>query len=358
MKRLVVISLLACTLRAQPPSDSEIRAILADRIDKQKASVGISVGVIDANGRRFVSHGTFAVDDTRSVGRDTMYEIGSITKVFTSLVLSDMVQRGEISLDDPVARHLPPEVKIPERGGHKITLVDLATQTSGLPRMPANFLPKDFTNPYADYPAERMYDFLRGYTLTRDIGSQYEYSNLGVGLLGNALAWRAGMDYEKLIRTRVTGPLKMESTAITLSTAMKDRLARGHNPARKPTANWDLTGFAGAGALRSDVDDMLTFLAANLGYVESPLAKAMAAMTKTRRPGPSKDLEIALAWHILHRGDREIVWHNGGTGGYRTWTGYDPKARIGVVILSNMSSSVDDIGGHLIDPTIPVSPAK
>src|SRR5215831_5590766 len=169
MKPFALIPLLTCALHAQPPSDSQIRDILADRIDKQKANVGISVGIADANGRRYINYGMFAVDDPRPVGRDTVYEIGSITKVFTSLILSDMVQRGEVSLDDPVNKYLPAGVKIPERGGRQIILVDLATQTSGLPRMPANFLPKDFTNPYADYTVERMYDFLRGYTLTRDV---------------------------------------------------------------------------------------------------------------------------------------------------------------------------------------------
>jgi CubicO group peptidase (beta-lactamase class C family) len=357
MKLLILIPI-ALALRAQAPSDADIRAILADRIDTLHRNVGISVGVIDSAGRRFVSYGTFGINDSRPVDRDSVFEIGSITKVFTSLVLADMVQRGEVSLNDPVAKYLPPDVQVPERGGRKITLVDLATQTSGLPRMPGNFAPKDPNNPYADYSAERLYDFLRGYTLPRDIGAKYEYSNLGVGLLGQALAHRAGVDYEALIRSRITGPLKMDSTGIALSPSMKQRLAHGHTDARQPAANWDLPAFAGAGALRSDVADMLTFLAANLGYVESPLAKAMAAMTRTRRPGPSKDIEIALAWHITHHGDREIVWHNGGTGGYRSWAGYDPKSRVGVVVLSNMSSSVDDIGQHLIDSTLPLDKLK
>jgi CubicO group peptidase (beta-lactamase class C family) len=355
MKPLAVASLLACALRAQAPSDAEIRAMLADRIDTLHRNVGISVGVIDANGRRFVNYGTFGGKDRRPVGRDTVFEIGSITKVFTSVLLSDMVQKGEVSLDDPVAKYLPPDVKVPERAGKKITLVDLATQTSGLPRMPSNFAPKNPDNPYADYPAERMYEFLSGYTLTRDIGEKYEYSNLGVGLLGNALARRAGMSYEALVRARIADPLKMTSTTITLSPAMKERLASGHNEMRQPVSNWDLTGFAGAGALRSDAEDMLTFLAANLGDIDTALTKAMAAMPRTRRPGPTKDIEISLAWHITHRGDREIIWHNGGTAGYRSWAGYDPKARVGVVVLSNMSNSVDDIGLHLIDSTMPLA---
>jgi CubicO group peptidase (beta-lactamase class C family) len=357
MKRCVYLLIFAAALRAQVPSDAEIRAILADRIDTLHQGVGIVVGIIDANGRRFVSYGNFSVKDQRPVGSDTVFEIGSTTKVFTSAILADMVQRGEVSLDDPVAKYLPTDVKMPQRGGKQITLIDLATHTSGLPRMPPNFAPKDIDNPYADYTVANLFHFLSSYELTRDIGSKFEYSNLGVGLLGQALARRAGMDYEALVRARVTGPLKMENTRIALSPEMKSRLAVGHNEARQPAANWDLPTFAGAGALRSDARDMLTFIAANLGYVESPLGPAMAAMTKVRRPGNGPQSDIALAWIAAKREGRVIYWHNGGTGGYRSFFGYDPKSRVGVVLLSNMSTrtGVDDIGLHLLDSSLPLA---
>jgi CubicO group peptidase (beta-lactamase class C family) len=357
MMKLLALTSFAAVLCAQAPSDAEVRAMLAERIDTLHRGVGIAVGIVDANGRRFYNHGTFAVDDPRPIANDTIFEIGSVTKVFTSLLLADMVQRGEVSLDDPIAKFLPPDVKVPERGGKKITLIDISTQTSGLPRMPNNFAPKDPNNPYADYGVDRLYAFLSGYELTRDIGEKYEYSNLAVGLLGTALARRSGMEYEALVRQRITGPLKMESTGITLTPAMKSRLAIGHGDTRQRVANWDLTSLAGAGALRSDAADMLAFIAANLGYSESPLAKQMAAMTKIRRTGPTKDIEIAMGWHITHRDDREIIWHNGGTGGYRTWVGFDPKARVGVVAFSNLSNAVgvDDIGMHLIDPSAPLA---
>jgi serine-type D-Ala-D-Ala carboxypeptidase/endopeptidase len=357
MKRCFYLLVTALALYAQAPTDAEIRAILADRIDKLHQNVGIAVGIIDANGRRFVSYGNFSVKDPRPVGSDTVFEIGSTTKVFTSTILAGMVQRGEVSLDDPVAKYLPAEVKIPQRGGKQITLVDLATHTSGLPRMPSNFKPKDAGNPYADYTLADLFQFLSSYELTRDIGSKFEYSNMGVGLLGQALARRAGTDYETLVRARVTGPLKMENTRIVLSPEMKAHLAVGHNEAREPTANWDLPTFAGAGALRSDARDMLSFIGAHLGYVESPLAPAMAAMTKVRRTGDVPQTEIALAWIVAKRDGREMFWHNGGTGGYRSFMGYDPKSRVGVVVLSNMSTGVgvDDIGMHLLDSSAPLA---
>ena len=170
--------------------------MLVDRIDVQHQSVGIVIGVIAPEGRRVIAYGHLEKGDSRPLNGDTIFEIGSVTKVFTSLLLADMVQRGEVALDDPVAKYLPPEVRMPERNGRSITLVDLSTHTSGLPRLPANLNPKDLNNPYADYSVEQLYQFLSGYQLTRDIGSRYEYSNLGGGLLGHVLARRAGMDYD------------------------------------------------------------------------------------------------------------------------------------------------------------------
>jgi CubicO group peptidase (beta-lactamase class C family) len=339
------------------PSDAEIRKILVDRIDAQKQSVGIVVGVIEPSGRRVVSYGQLAKNDPRPLNGDTLYEIGSITKVFTSLLLAEAVERGEVALTDPVGKFLPAAVKVPERGGRSITLQDLATHTSGLPRMPNNFAPKDPANPYADYSAENLYAFLSGYQLTRDIGTEYEYSNLGGGLLGHALTLRArATDYESLVHARVIVPLGMTSTAITLSPALKARLAAGHGATLQPVANWDLAALAGAGALRSTTNDLLTFLAANLGYVQTPLAPAMAAMLKVRRPTTAPNLAVALGWHVFSVHDKEIVWHNGGTAGYRTFIGFDPKARVGVVVLSNAGTPAgpDDIGRHLLDLESPL----
>ena len=199
-----VLSLMAqSSTKSAFPTDAQIRDPLVERIDKQQQSVGIVVGVIDSTGRRTISYGKFDTGDNRAVDGNTIFEIGSVTKVFTSLLLADMVQRGEVALTDSVAKYLPAGVKMPERNGRQITLEDLATHTSGLPRLPTNLSPKDAANPYADYSVEQLYQFLSGYQLTRDIGSQYEYSNLGGGLLGHVLARRAGMDYEKFVRSRI-----------------------------------------------------------------------------------------------------------------------------------------------------------
>lgn len=360
---VIGMAALLCFVAAQSPSrsgmlsDAEIRQILVDRIDAQHRTVGIVVGIINAEGQRIVSYGHLNQSDTRPLNGDTIFEIGSVTKVFTSLLLSEMVQRGEVALNDPVVKFLPAGVTVPQRGGKQITLVDLSTHTSGLPRMPSNFAPKDPNNPYLDYSVEQLYQFLSTYQLPRDIGSQYEYSNLGGGLLGLALARRAATDYGSLVRQQICTPLGMNDTRIQLTSDMKARLAVGHDAELKPVENWDLTpAFAAAGALRSDANDLLKFLAANLGNTTTPLASSMAAMLSVRRPTDAAGLEVALGWHIFTANNKEIVWHNGGTGGYRSFVGFDPRSRVGVVVLSNAETveGVDDIGHHLLDPQVPL----
>jgi D-alanyl-D-alanine-carboxypeptidase/D-alanyl-D-alanine-endopeptidase len=354
----VIFAILLRTAFAQAPPDSEIRKILADRIGAENLGIGIVVGLIDPKGRRVVAYGSLARNDKRPLNGDTVFEIGSMTKVFTSLVLMDMVQKGEVAVTDPVSKYLPASVKVPERDGKKITLQDLSTQSSGLPRMPSNFTPKDPSNPYVDYSVEQLYQFLSGYQLTRDIGAKYEYSNLGVGLLGQVLSLRAGTDYETMVRSRICEPLGMNNTRVTLSPEMKARLAIGHGPGADAVANWDLSpATAGAGGLRSTANDILTFLAANLGITKTPLAAAMAAEVSIRRPAGAPDMEIAYAWHVQTKNGNSIIWHNGGTGGYRTYMGYDPKSREGVVVLSNISTPAgpDDIGRHLLDASYPLA---
>lgn len=352
--------------KAQPPAwtvpdEAAIQAILTQRIDVEKAGVGIVVGVVDARGRRYVSHGVRHAADARPVDARTIFEIGSMTKVFTSLLLAIAVEKGEVRLDDPVEMYLPSGVKVPERGGRKITLIDLATHSSGLPRMPGNFQPADPTNPYADYTAEQLWAFLGSYALPRDIGAKYEYSNVGAGLLGQALCRRANLGFGELVHRRITGPLGMASTTDDLSPAQAARLAPGHDRALAKVHGWDIPALAGAGALHSDAQDLLTFLSAELGFTPSPLAAAMAAQRVPRRPGPAPNVQVALAWHVTAlAGGREILWHNGGTGGYRTFMGFDPAAKLGVAVLTNVANEVggDDIGFHLLSGAPLQTPPK
>ena len=328
--------------RAQAlPLDSTVRRIVTERL-RASPFRGIVVGLLDADGtRRVVAVG---------VPPDRVFEIGSITKVFTGSILAGMVADVSVKLDDPVAKFLPGSVRVPARNGRQITLVDLATQSSGLPRLPGNMAPRDSSNPYADYSVAQMYTFLSSYELPRDPGQTYEYSNLGVGLLGHALALKAGMSYEELVRRRILAPLGMRETAITLSPALRARVAPGHDNEGNVVPNWDLPTLAGAGALRSTAQDMLTFLAANL---DSTSVFRQAQLS--RRAAGSASMTIGLGWHILTRpGGARITWHNGGTGGYRSFTGFDAARRIGVVVLTNANIGADDIGFYLLDGTLPL----
>ncbi len=326
---------------------NEVKENIRKRIENRE-SVGMVVGFINPSGRReYFCLGTLTLNGEKPVDENSIYEIGSISKAFTGIVLADMVLKGELRLDDPAETYLPAEVKIPSREGMKITLGHLATHTSALPRMPSNFHPGDPGNPYEDYSVENMYEFLSKYTLGRDIGVKYLYSNIGMGLLGHMLSLKAGVDYEQLIIERICKVLGMKSTVISLTEKMEERLARGHNPAGE-VPNWDIPTLAGAGAIRSTARDMLTFLAANIGIKRSKLSTAMD-MTHEARIDAGKELKVGLGWHISDNGKTQIIWHNGGTGGYRTFCGFIKDKKIGVVVLSNMNISADDIGFHLLD---------
>ncbi len=341
-----------------PPSPAEIETILKTRVGDHPG-LGVIAGIIDAAGTRtIVRVGSAGAGVARPLDADTVFEIGSVSKVFTATLLADMVRRGEVSLDEPVAKLLPQSVRVPSRDGREITLLSLATHTSGLPVVPSNLAPKDPENPYADYTVELLYQFLSSYTLPRAIGEKYEYSNLGVGLLGHALALRLGRSYEAALTERVLKPLGMKDTAVLLTPAMKARMAVGHGASGYPTENWDLPTLAGAGAIRSTLNDMLTFLATNLGTGPADI-RADLDMTHTPRhdtgtlPG-----QIGLAWHI--RGDQAagVVWHNGGTGGFHSFVGFDKARRLGVVVLHNSAANIDDIGFHLLNAAVALVDTK
>lgn len=435
-------------------------------------NVGLVIGVVFPGGRRVFGYGRRGGEGgDSSPDQDTIFEIGSITKVFTAALLADMARRGEVRLDDPVQRYLPAGVQVPTRGGRAITLLHLATHTSGLPRLPGNLgrTVRDRANPYAHYTVDDLYAFLNGCRLARVPGERYAYSNLGAGLLGHVLALRAGMGYEALVTRRLCGPLGMMDTAVTLSPEQRGRLAQGHAASDEPVPLWDLPMLAGAGALRSTARDMLAFLAANLesagdedsggnardavlrtlalthavryrpgppppewpGYAAAVAAPGIAyaalrllppriaarlpflllslavfgaahaggpgpgllatllavaaGIDVWRRPDPVRgalarrrfiarviglgvlggafslygdvrrrlemaDSTMGLGWHVapLGAGGRQVLWHNGGTGGFSSFAGIVKETRTGVVVLSNTANGVDAVGVRVL----------
>jgi CubicO group peptidase (beta-lactamase class C family) len=314
------------------PTDSAIRAIIKPRVDTGRYA-GVAVGVVSRDGRQVVTAYGPRAGVTPFDG-NTVFEIGSITKTFTTAILADMVARREVALDDPVAKLLPPGMKFPERDGKQITLLDLATQTSGLPRLPGNLEITNPQNPYATYTPAQLANFLASYELPRAIGAQYEYSNLGLGLLGMALSYKGRRDYEVLVAERVLRPLGMSDTKITLTPSMQSRLAPGHDESGRPAGLWDIPTLAGAGALRSTVNDMLKYVRANADSNSKPLGRTLAATHGERRPGAAagkSDTGIPLvadAWYhariwaepgggtiygLLIRVDTGAIWYGART---------------------------------------------
>jgi serine-type D-Ala-D-Ala carboxypeptidase/endopeptidase len=352
-----VLLLAAAPAQSQQPAVPEdIQAAIRGKVDNGWAP-SIVVGVVDSTGTRYFAYGRTAVTGGAPVDQRTVYEIGSITKVFTGIILADMAIRGEVGLDDPVQRYLPDGARVPQLGAQPITLKLLSAQHSGLPRMPNNFEPRDQSNPYADYDSTRLLAFLSGHTLTREPGARYEYSNVGVGLLGFALSRRDRTSYEAMVRRRVLEPLGMRSTMVTFTADAIARLARGSAFGRE-AANWDLDALAGAGALRSTAEDMTRFLAAAMGLTRTPLDSAFRVSTTPQSGEVSPGTRMGLGWHIRDRNGVTVIWHNGGTGGYRTWAGYDPARRMGVVVLSNSQENMDPLGLRMFDPNVPLPPVR
>lgn len=337
------------------PDNAKLLEIIKSRVDDGRAT-GLVLGVIEPDGStRVVAYGNPG-DGAPPLGPDTVFEIGSITKVFTTTILADMVLKNEVSLDAPAQVNAPAGMTLPKRGDKQITLANLAEQNSGLPRLPLNMVPTSMSNPYADYTTEQLNAYLRSHRLRRDPGAEFEYSNLGMGVLGNILANRAGQDYETLVKERILRPLGMDRSGITLTPAMQAALAKGHGADGSPAQNWDLPSLAGAGALRSTATDMLKFLAANLGQPQTDLERAMRLAHQTRfRISPNS--EIGLGWITMTtKSGVRLVFHDGGTGGYGAIAGFDPARNVGLVLLGNRSGIPEDIAIHLMDPTVPLTP--
>ena len=343
-----LVALLGMLARPNPPTLSTrvsgdpalaaaARPLLRGALDRA------SIAVIDGD---TVAYAHFGASD------DTTYEIGSITKTFTGTVLADMVRRGEVGLDDPVARYLPAGVRVPSLNGRAITLLDLATHTSGLPRLPTGYVPPDPANPYAGFAAEHLYAFLGRYALEREPGSKFEYSNLGMGLLGHALARAAGAkSFQALVARRVLRPLGLSMTAYGRAGALAPWMTRGHDRQGALAPPFDVAVLAGGGGLNSTAADLLTYLEANIGEPKSPLERAMRDARRGRHV-PRRGIQVGLGWMTMTRGPLTLVGHNGGTAGYSTYVAFDPATRAGVVVLANSGDFdyADKIGRELLDP--------
>ena len=322
---------------AQPPVpiadlkavlDRDLTAALAKGALAPNTNSGVAIGVEQHGIRRVFVYG--------AVKENSIFEIGSISKTFTGLILAQMVEQHKVTLDEPVRELLPPGT-VAKPNGAEITLLDLADQHSGLPRLPDNFHPADPENPYADYNAAILYEYLAQHGLAKPAETRFNYSNLGLGLLGQALANRAATTYSHLLETEITGPLQLHDTVAKLSPEQQQRFAQGHNAQHQPAHAWELDALAGAGAIRSTAGDMLAYLAAQLHpesvTTSSATLPAAIRLSHELRADVTPSMKIALAWFCDT--NTGVYWHNGGTGGFSSYALFNPKEDYAAVVLYN-----------------------
>lgn len=331
--------------KEDPPTD-RFGDDLTGRVNTALGQDGRHAGVVVA---------AFAGPETVIVGRgttgqhgppraDTIFQIGSITKVFTALALADAVTRHELSLNTPLSTYFP------EANGRAsaITLGHLAAHTSGLPRLPRGFTFKALRNrsdPYRNFTSEDLRAAIARARPRPAPGTKVRYSNFGAGLLGEALSRHAGLPFKRLIAERITGPLGLADTVLSLDQDQLPRRAQGYNRRRRPVPDWDLGAMPGAGALYSTPKDLLAFARAQLHPQTTPLAGAFRLVQEPQVKA-NRWMSVGLGWHLtpIPGAAHTSLWHNGGTGGFRSYLGLLPGADAGVIVLANTASSVDGIG--------------
>jgi serine-type D-Ala-D-Ala carboxypeptidase/endopeptidase len=326
------------------PPTGTVQALLEERIQQNKA-VGLIVGLIDSDGPRIIAAGASGNSARPKVDELTLFELGSVTKLFTTAVLADAVVRGRVTLDDPVCKFLV----LPPDGIGNRTLKELATHTSGLPRLPSGFtwwsnLLLHPRNPYANYSQRDLETYL---VTLKDKGfprGAFAYSNLGAALLANALAARCKSDYAGLIARRVTQPLGMSRTFLQIPAHEEKFVAQPHSRSLRPTAVWTMASLAGAGGLLSSIHDMLLFASAALARTAPLYASMLQPLARAGAHGR----EVALGWMLRTSDTYRVAWHNGGTGGSRSFLALDLENLRASVVLSNTAHTVDQLAVQLL----------
>ena len=349
MRKLIAFLVVASTgnLCADSPSKlaEQVDSLVQPYLDAEIVNA-ISIGVVQRDKQWTRHYGQLSKGQPQQPDDATIYELGSISKVFTGILLADAVVDGRMKLNQPLGE-LVPELETNKQVGEAIQLWHLSTHVSGLPRMPINMRPADIHNPYADYDRSLMLAFLSIVKPIRKPEVKAEYSNLAVGLLGQILAIEAEQSYEELLQQNLTGPLGMTQTSITLSTAQQRRLAPPHNSDRESAKNWDLNSFVGAGGIRSSTADMLTFIRANLNPSDDRTGQALNLAWKQHLPANGDAFAMGLGWHLAR--DGEARWHNGQTGGYHTMMLVDRRINSGVILLCNTATgAVDALADSII----------
>jgi len=339
--------------------------LLLNNVKRYLPHVSIVVGIITPNGTQVYGYGNISKANSTIVNGNTIFDIASITKVFTTTLLDDMVKQGLVRLDDPIEKYLPATVKVPTYNRHKITLEDLATHTSGLPDFPAGWIRN------RTYTTQQVYNFLSNTQLQSEPGTKANYSDFGMGLLGHILSIRAGVPYAQLVKDRIFSVLGMDSTgiamnstAITLSDALKSRLAKGHIGGKEINLEFIPEEIQGAGALYSTANDLLKYLAANIGLIHTNINDIIQATHQIRHEYPkaptlhfssasNKSLSasyVGLGWFIDTNLGSEVIQHSGGIDGYSSFVGFNPTKQEGIVLLC--SCETNDMPSPVIESLI------
>jgi D-alanyl-D-alanine-carboxypeptidase/D-alanyl-D-alanine-endopeptidase len=352
----------------------EIKDEVSALVDNNNTNAAIAIGLVDPNGTQFYGYGKLSNVNNATVDENTIFGIGSITKIFTTILLADMVDDGLIKLNDPIDKYLSSNVNVPQYNEHKITIEDLATHTSGLPEFPYNYCKyywDDFHTNHTtqfrtnlmdctkNYTIDELYQGLSNTTITREPGTKFEYSSFGTSLLGHILTLKSNMSsYDELLTKRILSVLGMNSTSNNPSDEQLSRLATGHlNSQELPIWNLSST-VVPAGGLYSSVSDMLKFVSANIGLIKTKLDNAMQESHLIRHfnglLGPNniqasdnntrEGFYVGLGWVITTNFGSEVIWHNGITAnGYNAIIAFNPTNDRGIVILSSSDPENIDI---------------
>ena len=339
---VLITLIIAIASGSSSAENAELEKVLKHKVETEKLSVGIAVAIIENGQVSFINVGVANKETAQEIDQNTLFEIGSVSKVMTSTALATFVDEGTLKLSDPVQNYLPKSVKLPMKNDKAITFESLASHRSGLPRLPSNMQFSNPLNPYVDYTTEMMYEFLNQYTLPREVGESPEYSNLAVGLLGHTLAKIDDMNYEQMLMQRVLKPLKMKDTFVDVPKSALTRRSKGHNGNLETTDYWQLPAMAGAGAVVSDATDMALYLKANMQ--QNKLASAIKLTHQPTAEFGNSLTKVGLGWIIQGTADGDVYMHNGQTGGFASFIGFNPTSHKGIVILSNTSILMDEVG--------------
>jgi len=336
------------------PDDAMLLQQARAYVDAARLAPGLVIGVLEADQTRFVAHGDSGHPRGTPLGPDSVFEIGSITKLTTALLLAQMVAAGEVEYDQRIVTLFPEDIVLSENLA-SITLEQLATHTSGLPRLalnPGTLWRGLFSDdPYAGSTPDEIFRAVAQTAATR-LGErgQYNYSNLGVALLGQLLARKLGDHFAVALEQRVFRPLGLPALPLAPLAHDAPTFVQGHTENFRPAASWNLDAYAPAGGLQASARQLLDFAATQLVAPADWVREAQ----RLRQPLDAKSGRgAALGWAVQRLGTREVWWHNGGTGGFRTHLAIVPDERIALVVLSNGKGDADALARSILDPGRP-----